>query len=90
MINLIAALPAIWQGRVVSRSRYWPNNDRSSRSSGPSFLTLLTSGEDGRMTERLSGAGVRRRLCGEVIWLARIHPVVSANLVENNWHAVIR
>ncbi len=44
------------------RSRYWPNNDRSSRSSEPSFLTLFTSGEAGRTIIKSSGAGTRRRL----------------------------
>jgi hypothetical protein len=46
----------------VARSCYWPNNDRSSKSSGPSFLTLFTSGEAGRTTKRSSGAGTKRRL----------------------------
>src|SRR5216683_4403929 len=80
-----------WDSTVLfhSRSCDWPNNDRSSKSSGPSFLTLFTSGEAGLTTKRSSGAGARRRLSERGTRLAQIHPVGRAGLVENNRHAVV-
>jgi hypothetical protein len=55
--------------------RYWPNNARSSNSSGPSFLTLFTSGEAGLMSKKLypapAPAAVLRPVINENRTLAR-------------------
>jgi hypothetical protein len=81
------------QGSSANREGHphyrWPNNDGSSKSSGPSFLTLFTSGEAGRTTRTSSGIRTRRRLRERGSGSREFIQSAVAGLVENNRHAVV-